>query len=132
MRQGRSSNFHPPAPMGTASRVSLDLVGPDESVSTMPQDAGPSCSHLDAAEARHELDMGRRAQASSAASSSAVATGVTPTTEADSCGRGLDGGVSGWASAISKEALWVLGIVVALCLLLVALVYLNLSHRAGM
>ncbi|XP_065284339.1 uncharacterized protein [Dermacentor albipictus] len=132
MRQGKSSSFHPSAPTGSASRVSLDLVGPDESISTMPPDMGPSCSHLDAAEARHELDTGHRAEASSAASSSAVATGVPPTTGADTCGRGLDGNVSGWASAISKEALWVLGIVVALCLLLVALVYLNLSHRAGM
>ncbi|XP_070386178.1 uncharacterized protein [Dermacentor albipictus] len=132
MRQGKSSSFHPSAPTGSASRVSLDLVGPDESISTMPPDVGPSCSHLDEAEARHELDTGHRVEASSAASSSAVATGVPPTTEAESCGRDLDGNVSAWASAISKEALWVLGIVVALCLLLVALVYLNLSHRAGM
>lgn len=52
--------------------------------------------------------------------------------EAERNGGGPIGGESGWASAISKEAIWVLGIVVALCLLLVALVYLNLSHRAGM
>ncbi|XP_049525997.1 uncharacterized protein LOC125946543 [Dermacentor silvarum] len=99
----------------------------------MPRHVGPSCSDLDAVEARHELDKGRRSQASSAASTSAVATaGSPPTAEAERSGPGPIGGESGWASAISKEAIWVLGIVVALCLLLVALVYLNLSHRAGM
>ncbi|XP_065284340.1 uncharacterized protein [Dermacentor albipictus] len=129
-------------PTGARSRASLHSIGtgPGPSVPAMSSRAALSSSfqdrgHQDVAEAPHDLDTGCRSRASSAASISAApaaSVGPLPTAEAERSGGGPIGDVSGWASAISKEAIWVLGIVVALCLLLVALVYLNLSHRAGM
>ncbi|KAL3217154.1 hypothetical protein MRX96_032588 [Rhipicephalus microplus] len=92
----------------------------------------------DAADLRHELEMGSHSRTSlkTGKSNGVVVTRTTSTTEAQAGGTAppVTGGC-GWASAFFKEATCVLGIAVALCFLLVtlvALVYLNMSHKAGM
>ncbi|KAL1483690.1 hypothetical protein MTO96_033024 [Rhipicephalus appendiculatus] len=134
MRREWSSRHLPQTPVGAGSRVSLDLQGHEESDLASPRHAGSSSFQEDAADLRHELETGSSSRASLTAGTSTVAAAGTPSTTEAQAGAGarpVSGG-SGWASAFSKEAICVLGIVVALCFLLVALVYLNLSHRAGM
>ncbi|KAL3217153.1 hypothetical protein MRX96_032587 [Rhipicephalus microplus] len=138
MYQGRPASHIVPTPTerGSLDRIDGAHTEPREPVmsshldpSSLFQDHG----HEDLAEPLPDPDTGRRSQASSVASTSAAPVapaGNPPTTDARE--RVLDGGESGWASAFSKEAIFVLGIVVALCFLLVALIYLNLSHREGL
>ncbi|KAL1483689.1 hypothetical protein MTO96_033023 [Rhipicephalus appendiculatus] len=137
MYQGRPASHVAPTPTerGSLDRIDGGSIEPRDPA--LPSRLDPSSLFQeggleDLAEPLGDLDAGRRSQASSVASTGTApgAPGNPSTTEGE--GRRSDGGGSGWASAFSKEAIFVLGIVVALCFLLVALIYLNLSHREGL
>ncbi|XP_075721547.1 uncharacterized protein LOC142764887 [Rhipicephalus microplus] len=137
MYQGRPASHIVPTPTERGSLDRIDGAHIETREPVMSSHLEPSSlfqdhGHEDLAEPLRDPDAGRRSQASSVASTAAapVVPGNPPTTDVRE--RVPDGGESGWASAFSKEAIFVLGIVVALCFLLVALIYLNLSHREGL
>ncbi|KAK8774516.1 hypothetical protein V5799_010958 [Amblyomma americanum] len=140
MHQGRAASRLTRTPTAAASRPSLDPVSYGESATALPRRVPPRYQeqrHEDLVDTRHEPEAGRHSRASSTTSSSAaaVATATPPLPMAEGVGSagGPIGSLGGArrTPVVSKEIILVVWILVALCLLLLALVYLNLSaaHR---